>query len=81
MSEAFQKPFINRPGVLNPTPGDANGYVTKDGMWAAVPWGKKFVIIHNGQQVHVANNYKSAKTYIQKSAKGASVSSLDKFLG
>ena len=80
MSEKFQKPFIPCPGVLKATPGDPEGYVTKDGMWAAVPYGKKFVIIHNGQQVHVANNYKSAKTYIQKSAKGASVSTLDKFL-
>lgn len=68
-------------GILDPKPGDPNGYVTKDGMWAAVPFGKKFIIIHNGQQVHLANNYKSAKTYIQKSAKGASVSSLDQFLG
>jgi hypothetical protein len=67
-------------GILNPKPGDPNGYVTKDGMWAAVSWGKKFIILHNGQQVHITNNYKSAKTYIQKSAKGASVSSLDKFL-
>jgi len=67
--------------ILDPKPGDPNGYVTKDGMWAAVPFGKKFIIIHNGQQVHLANNYKSAKTYIQKSAKGASVSSLDQFLG
>lgn len=72
---------IQNESLLDPKPGDPNGYVTKDGMWAAVPWtGKKFVIIHNGQQVHVANNYKSAKTYIQKSVKGASVSSLDKFL-
>jgi hypothetical protein len=68
-------------GILNPKPGDPNGYVTKDGMWAAVSWGKKFIIIHNGQQVHTANNYKSAKTYIQKAAKGASVSTLDQFLG
>ncbi len=67
-------------GILNPKPGDPNGYVTKNGEWAAVPWGKKFVILHNGQQVHTANNYKSAKTYIQKSAKGTSVSTLDKFL-
>ena len=81
MSEKFQKPFIPRPGILDKTPGDPQGYVTKDGMWAAVPYGKKFIIIHNGQQVHLANNYKSAKTYIQKSTKGASVSSLDQFLG
>jgi hypothetical protein len=67
-------------GILNPKPGDPNGYVTKNGEWAAVPWGKKFVILHNGQQVHTANNFKSAKTYIQKSAKGASVASLKQFL-
>jgi len=71
---------IQNEGLLNPKPGDPNGYVTKDGMWAAVPYGKKFIILHNGQQVHTANNYKSAKTYIQKSAKGASVSTLEQFL-
>jgi len=71
---------IQNEGILDPKPSDPNGYVTKDGMWAAVPFGKKFVIIHNGQQVHTCNNYKSAKTYIQKSAKGASVSTLDQFL-
>jgi hypothetical protein len=71
---------IQNEGILNPKPGSPNGYVTKDGMWAAVPWGKKFVILHNGQQVHTVSNYNSAKTYIQKSVKGASVSSLDKFL-
>mgnify|MGYP003330911964 FL=1 len=80
MTEKFQKPFIPYPTILDEKPGYPEGYVTKDGMWAAVPYGKKFIIIHNGQQVHVANNYKSAKTYIQKSAKGASVSSLDQFL-
>lgn len=80
MSEKFLKPFIPRPGFLDAKPGDPQGYVTKDGVWAAVPFGKKFIIIHNGQQVHLANTYKSAKTYIQKSIKGASVSSLDQFL-
>jgi hypothetical protein len=87
MSEAFQKPFIDRPGVLDPTPGDPQGYVTKDGMWAAVPMinSKKFVIIHNGQQVHLANNYSAARTYIQrqiktkKSKKGSAT--LEEFLG
>jgi hypothetical protein len=71
---------VQNENLLNPTPGDPNGYVTKDGMWAAVPFGKKFMIIHKGQQVHVAKNYKTAKTYIEKSVKGASVSSLDQFL-
>lgn len=69
-------------GILNPKPGDPNGYVTKDGMWAAVPWGKKFVIIHNGQQVHVVNNYNAAKMYITKQAKASKTktTTLEKFL-
>ena len=71
---------IQNEGLLNPKPGNPNGYVTKDGMWAAVPWGKKFVILHNGQQIHTANNYRSALTYIKKAMKGKSVSTLDKFL-
>ena len=32
---------IQNEGLLNPKPGDPNGYVTKDGMWAAVPWGEE----------------------------------------
>ena len=62
---------IQNEEILNPKPGDPNGYVTKDGMWAAVPYGKKFVIIHNGQQVHTANNYKNAKSYISKQIKAS----------
>lgn len=73
---------IQNEGLLNPKPGDPNGYVTKDGMWAAVPYGKKFVIIHNGQQVHEVNNYKSAKTYISKQVKATkkTTTTLDQFL-
>lgn len=68
--------------LLDPKPGSPNGYVTKDGMWAAVPWGSKFVIIHNGQQVHTVNNYKMAKSYIDKQVKNSKnkTSSLEKFL-
>jgi len=71
---------VQNEGILNPKPGDPNGYVTKDGMWAAVPWGKKFVILHNGQQIHTANNYKTAVSYIKKAMKGKSVSTLDQFI-
>ena len=71
---------IPNEGLLNPTPGDPSGYVTKDGMWAAVPFGKKFIIIHNGYQVHTASNYKTARSYIAKAVKGKSVSTLDQFL-
>ena len=75
---------IQNYGLLNPKPSDPAGYMTKDGMWAAVPYGNnKFVIIHNGQQVHTANSYSSAKNFIQKqiaAKKKKSSSNLDKFL-
>ncbi len=71
MSEKFLKPHIDRPGVLDPIPGDPQGYVTKDGMWAAVPiiGSKKFAIINFGSVVHTAQNYTAAKSYILKEIK------------
>lgn len=83
MSEKFQKPFIPQPGILNSEPGDPLGFVSKDGEWAAIPCGKKFIIVHKGQQVHTVNNYQAAKTYITKqikTIKKKSSSSLEKFL-
>ena len=67
----FQKPFIERPGVLDDKAGDPEGYVTNDGMWAAVPIvnSKKFAIINFGSVVHTANNYTAAKSYILKEIK------------
>lgn len=78
----FQKPFISNTSLLNSTPGDPLGYVSNDGVWAAVPWGKKYVILHNGRQVHTSNNLKSAKSYISKSSKATkkTSSSLENFL-
>lgn len=60
---------IQNETILDASPGDPNGFVSKDGMWAAVPYGNKFVIIHNGQQVHTSNNYKTARSYISKQSK------------
>jgi hypothetical protein len=62
-------PFIPKPGILNEVPGNPAGYMTKDGKWAAVPWGKKYVIICNGEQVHTASTFDLAKEYIQKKVK------------
>tara|TARA_B100002019_G_scaffold208259_1_gene180944 strand:+ start:2670 stop:2915 length:246 start_codon:yes stop_codon:yes gene_type:complete len=78
----FQKPFIPRPGILNPKPGDPLGYCTNDGMWAAVPFGKKFIIIHNGRQDKVCNTYKQSVDYIKKQVKvhKKKTSSLEEFL-
>lgn len=42
------------------------GYVTKDEMWAAIPYGKQYIIIHNGFQVHLARTITSAKAFIIK---------------
>lgn len=73
-------PDVQNESLLEPVPGDPNGYVTKNGEWAAVPCGSKFIILHKGQQIHIANNYKTAKSFIQKAIKGKSVSNLDEFL-
>lgn len=82
MSEKFQKPFTSRPNILNANLGDPDGYVSKDGMWAAVSYGKKFIVIHNGQQVHLANTYRAARTYISKKIKSSKkvTSTLEQFL-
>ena len=81
-SNKFQKPFIPNTTLLDESVGDPSGYVSNDGVWAAVPWGKKYVIIHNGRQVHTSNNLKSAKSYISKSSKATkkTSSSLENFL-
>ena len=76
---------VSNYGILDPTPSEPAGYVTKDGKWAAVPWGKKFVIICNGEQVHTSNNLTTAKDYIQKKVKQtprkrSSSSSLENYL-
>ena len=44
------------------------GYVTKDGIWAAVPLmdSKKFAIIHDGDWVHTCRNFEYARAYIIK---------------
>jgi hypothetical protein len=78
---------IQNEGILNPKLGSPNGYVTKDEMWAAIPFGKKFMILHNGEQVYVAGTFDTAKSYIQKQIKASkskkvksSTSSLEAFL-
>jgi ABC-type uncharacterized transport system ATPase component len=40
------------------------GFVTKDG-YAAVPWGKRLVIIYNGQQLTDVSTQKQALKYIE----------------
>jgi len=83
LSKKFLKPFVDRPGVLDPKTGDPEGYVTNDGMWAAIPWAgnkKGFAIIHNGRQVHDVKTYKQALDYIKKQSKIKTTSTLEEFL-
>jgi len=80
----FLKPHIDRPGILDPTPGDPEGYVTNDGMWAAIPIvnSKKFAIIHNGKHEKVYNTYKQSVDFIKNQIKlrKKHQSSLEEFL-
>ena len=59
------------PSLLDPKVGQPSGWVSKDGMWAAVPLGntKKFVIIHNGSQEKICNSYKQSMDYIKRKIK------------
>ena len=45
------------------------GYITPDRTWAAVPYGNKFMTIHNGQQICVHHTLETAKKFIQKNKK------------
>jgi hypothetical protein len=60
---------VSNYGILEPVPTEPAGYVTKDGMWAAVPFGNRFMIIHNGQQVQVSNTLETAKKHINSQVK------------
>ena len=56
-------------GLLDPKCGNPDGYITKDGSWAAVPIlgsKTKLQIIHNGEFPHIARNYDAAVSYIKK---------------
>ena len=81
----FLKPHIERPGILDPKPGDPQGFVTSDGMWAAIPFigkNKGFAIIHNGKHVGEFKTYKQSVDFIKKQIKlkKKHQSSLEEFL-
>ena len=58
------------PSLLDPKVGQPSGWVSKDGMWAAVPSdGRKFAIVHNGIVEHFSKNFECAMIYIQKGIK------------
>ena len=81
----FLKPFIPKPSLLNPKPTNPLGWVSNDGVWAAVPLGsKQYVVLHNGRQSKTFNTYKQALDFIKKQSrldkKKKSISSLEDFL-
>ena len=65
----FVKPFIPNPNILKAKPGNPLCYCTNDGMWAAIPCGKGFMIINAGNQIEYVNTYKQSRTYIKKQLK------------
>jgi hypothetical protein len=46
-----------------------DGYISPDRMWAAVPYGKKYITIYNGEQICLHNNLETAKKFIQRNKK------------
>lgn len=42
-----------------------DGFITED-FYAAVPWGKKLIIIYQGQQLEVVNTTKQAHKFIKQ---------------
>jgi hypothetical protein len=42
-----------------------NGFIVDDGLYAAVPFNKKLMIIFNGQQLDVVNTKLQAEKYIK----------------
>lgn len=47
------------------------GWVSKNKEWAAVPFGKKFMLIYRGQQVSVHNTIETAIKTAMKETKHA----------
>jgi len=46
-----------------------DSWVSKNMEWAIIPYGKKFMSIHCGQQISVHNNMDTAKKFIQRQSK------------
>lgn len=53
-----------------------NGFVSKNGEYAAIPFGEELMIIHKGQQVSVCKTEEDARKYITNHKKGESSAKL-----
>jgi hypothetical protein len=52
------------------------GFIIGKGEYAAVPYGKQLMIIHNGQQLKVCRTENSARKFITDHKKGKSLAEL-----
>jgi hypothetical protein len=52
------------------------GFIIGKGEYAAVPYGKQLMIIHNGQQLKVCRTENSARKFIADHKKGKSLAEL-----
>lgn len=52
------------------------GFIVGKGEYAAVPYGKQLIIIHNGQQLKVCKTESSARKFIADHKKGKSQAQL-----
>ena len=52
------------------------GFILGKGEYAAIPYGKQLMIIHNGQQLKVCRTEASARKFIADHKKGKSVAKL-----
>lgn len=73
MSDNYQSFYATNSLILD-AKVSFSGYVSKNGLVAAVPLGnsKKFVVIHQGRQYKVCRNYQSAISLCKKLEKATS---------
>lgn len=46
-----------------------NGFCTKDDSWCAIPFGDRYMIIHQGAQVRLCHSLRTAYNFIQEKSK------------
>lgn len=60
--------------ILSPVPD----YVTKDELWAAVPYGTQYMVLNNGKQNEVFATLPEARAFIAKKIKASTGGSIPK---
>lgn len=53
--------------ILSPVPD----YVTKDELWAAVPYGSQYMVLSKGKQIEVFPTLSDARAFITKKIKAS----------